>query len=95
MILIIFVDPILAQHFYKLGFSDLCIRVENDILNENNALSLYDQYDHALAKDPLPRGNKIYQNFGISFLGYQNYILSLSVVCSGVEKKVFKQMHQF
>ena len=30
---------------------------------EDNAFSLYDWYDHALAQEPLPRGDEIY-NFG-------------------------------
>ena len=42
-------------------------------------------------KEPLPRGHEIY-NFARPFLGHHNYILSLSVLCVGVVKKIFKEL---
>ena len=45
-------------------------------------------------RNPCPGGHEIY-NFGRPFLGHHNYIHSLSVLCLGVEKKIFKEIHQF
>ena len=39
-------------------------------------------------------GHEIF-NFGRSTLGYHNYILSLSNLCLGVEKKIFKEIMHF
>ena len=39
-------------------------------------------------KDPCPRVHEIY-NFGRTFLGHHYYILILSDICMGVEKKIF------
>ena len=66
---------------------------EEDIWR-NYAFSLYDLYDHALAQEPLPRGHEIY-NFGKPFFGHHYYILGLSDLCLGVEKKIFKEIQQF
>ena len=41
-----------------------------------------------------PRNHEIY-NFGRPFLGYHYYILGLFDLCPGVEKKIFKEKHQF
>ena len=60
----------------------------------NNAFSLYDLYGHALAQEPCPRGHEIY-NFGGPFRGHHYYILSLSNLCLGVEKKIFKEIMHF
>ena len=51
-------------------------------------------YDHAPAQEPLPRGNEIY-NFDRPFLGHHHYILSLSDLCLGVKKKIFKEKMHF
>ena len=56
----------------------------------NEANSLHDLYGHSLAK----KGHEIY-NFGRPFLGHHNYILSLSDLCLGVEKKIFKEIMHF
>ena len=40
-------------------------------------------------KNPYPRGHEIY-NFGRPFLCHHNYILRLSFLCLGVEKKILK-----
>ena len=53
--------------------------------------SLNDLNDHAPAQEPLPQ---VY-NFGRPFLGHHNYILGLSDLCLGVEKKIFKEIMQF
>ena len=45
-------------------------------------------------KNPCPGGDEIYK-FGRPFLGYHNYILSLSVLCLGVEMKIFKGILHF
>ena len=42
-----------------------------------------------LHKNPCPRGHKIYN------LGHHYYILGLSDLCLGVEKKIFKEIIQF
>ena len=60
----------------------------------NNAVSLYDLYGHAPAQEPLSRGQEIY-NFGRPFLGHHDYILGLSDLCMGVEKKIFKEIMHF
>ena len=47
-----------------------------------------------LQKNPCPGGHEIY-NFGRPFLGHHYYLLGLSDLCLGVEKKIFKDVHQF
>ena len=59
-----------------------------------NAFSLFDLYDHALAQEPLLWGHEIY-NFGSNFFGHHHYILSLSDLCLGVKKKIFKEIMHF
>ena len=44
--------------------------------------------------NPCPRGHEIY-NFARPYLGHLCYILSLSEQCLWVEKKIFKEKHQF
>ena len=69
-------------------------RIEKKIFKRNNAFSLYDLYGHALAQEPCPRGHEIY-NFGGPFRGHHYYILGLSNLCLGVEKKIFKEIMHF
>ena len=45
-------------------------------------------------KNPCPRGHAIY-NVGRHFLGHHYYILGLSDLCLGIEKKIFKEKMQF
>ena len=45
-------------------------------------------------KNPCPGGHEIY-NFGRPFLGHHYYILGLSYLCLGVEKKIFKNYSNF
>ena len=46
-------------------------------------------------KNPCPGGHGAY-NFGRPpFLGHHNYILSLSVLCFWVDKKIFKEILHF
>ena len=47
-----------------------------------------------LHKNPCPRGHEIY-NFDRPFLGHHYYILGLSDLCLGVEKKIFKEIMHF
>ena len=67
------------------------------MLRRNNAFSLYITYmvtpmtNH---KNPCPTCHEIY-NFGITFLGYHYYTLSLSESCLEVEKKIFKEIMHF
>ena len=44
-------------------------------------------------KNP-PKGHEIY-NFSEPFLGHHNYLLSLSVLCPGIEKKLSKEIIHF
>ena len=53
----------------------------------NNVFPLY---DHALAQEPLPPGS-----WKLQFLGHHYYTLSLSDLCLGVEKKIFKEIMHF
>ena len=54
----------------------------------------YITYSHTLAEEPLPRGSwKLH--LGRPFLGHHYYTLILSETCSWVEKKIFKEIHQF
>ena len=45
-------------------------------------------------KDPCSGGQEIY-NLGRPLLGYHYYTLSLSDLCMGVEKKIFKEIMHF
>ena len=47
-----------------------------------------------LHKNPCPRGHEIY-NFGRTFLGHPYYILCLSELCLGVQKKILKELMHF
>ena len=51
-------------------------------------------YGHALAKNPCPRGREIH-NFGRPFLDHHTYILTMSVLCRGEEKKILKGNNAF
>ena len=44
--------------------------------------------------NPCPGGHKIY-NFGRPFLGQYYYILALSDLCLGVEKKIVNEIMHF
>ena len=45
-------------------------------------------------KNPCPGGHEIY-NFDRISLGHHNYILSLSILCLEVEKKIYKEIMHF
>ena len=47
-----------------------------------------------LHKNPYPGGYEIY-NFGSPFFGHHYYILGLSDLCLGIEKKISKEIMQF
>ena len=51
----------------------------------NNAFPQYDLYGHALAQEPMK----------FAVLGHYYYILSLSDLCLGVEKKILKEIILF
>ena len=60
----------------------------------NNAFTLYDFYNHALAQEPCLRGHEIY-NFGRPFLSHHYYILGLSDLRLEVDqRKIFDQIMQ-
>ena len=44
--------------------------------------------------NPCHEGPEIY-NFGRPFFGHHYYILSLSEPCTGVERKIIYEIHQF
>ena len=46
-----------GHNYNTLCLFDLCLIVEKKIIKENNAVSLYDLYGHALAQEPLPQGS--------------------------------------
>ena len=54
----------------------------------------YRTYGCTLHKDPWPKGHESY-NFGRPFLGHHFYTLSLSDLCLGALKKIFKQNNAF
>ena len=54
-------------------------------------IHFHNLYGHTLAQEPLLRGHEIY-NFGRPFLAHHYYILVLSDLCPGVEKKIFKEI---
>ena len=58
---------------------------------EDNALSLYDSYGQAIAQEPLPRGNEIY-NFARPFIGHHYYVLPFFDLCLGLENEIFKEI---
>ena len=66
----------LGHYSFILHLSDPCPSVDKN-RRRNIACSLY---DHALAQEPLPGRNYIY-NFGRPFLDYHYYTLSLSDLC--------------
>ena len=45
-------------------------------------------------KNPCPRDHEVH-NFGGTFLSHHYFILSLSDLCVGVERKISKEIHQF
>mgnify|MGYP003688352609 CR=1 FL=1 len=59
----------------------------------NNAISGYDLYGRALAKNPCHRGHEMY-NFSRPFPDHHTCILTLSVLSLG-EEKIFQQMMHF
>ena len=62
-----------------------------------NAYSLYDLNNYAL--EPLLKGGggrwSYNYNYGVPFLGYYYFKLSLADPCSEVEKKFFKEIMHF
>ena len=51
-------------------------------------------YGHAHTKNPCPGDHAIYNSIR-PFLVHHNYILTLSVLCLGEEKTIFKEIMHF
>ena len=85
--------PILSNQTCILNLSVLCLG-EEKIFKEIMNFHYKTNMDTTLPKNPFPVGNEIY-NFGRRFLRHHNYILSLSVLCLGVEKKIFQEIIYF
>ena len=85
--------PFLVHHQYILSLSDLCLGVEKMI---KEIMHFYYVTYMAMPqyKKPYPRGHE-FSNFGRPLLGHHQYILGLSDLCLGVEKKIFKEMMHF
>ena len=84
------------SHIIEKKIKNGIVKQHYNFLKQDNSFSLYDLYGHALA-EPSPGVHEIY-NFGtcINFLGHHYYIvLSLSDLCLGVEKKIFKEIMHF
>ena len=86
--------PFLCHHNYILSLSVLCLGVEKKIFKEIMHFHYMTYMATPYNKNPCPGGHEIY-NFGGPFLCHHNYILSLSNLCLGVEKKIFKEIMHF
>ena len=85
---------LLGDHYYILGLSDLYLGVEKKIVKEIMQFHNMTYMATPLHKNPCSRGHEIH-NFGRPFLGHHYYILGLSDLCLGIEKKIFKEIMQF
>ena len=83
----ILVDPSFL-HVYILSLSDLCLGVEKKIFKEIRHFYYITYLAMPLQKNPCPGGHEIYK-FDRPLLGHHYYMLSLSDLCLGVEKKNF------
>ena len=79
--------PFLGHHYYSLGLYDLRLGVEKKMVKEIMHFHYLTYMTTPLLKNPCPRGHEIY-NFSWPFLGHHYYILGLSDLCLGVEKKI-------
>ena len=86
--------PFLGQHYYILGLSDLCLGVEKKIFKEIMHFYYMTYMATSLQKNLFPRVNEIY-NFIRPFLSHHYYILGLSDLCLGIEKKIVKKLCSF
>ena len=86
--------PFLGHYYYILGLSDQCLGVEKKIFKEIMHFYYMTYKAMPLHKNPFPEGHKIY-NFVRPFLGHHYYILGLSDLCLGVEKKLLKEIMHF
>ena len=84
----------LGHHNYKLTLSILCLGEERKILKEIMHFHDITYMAKPQHKKPWPGGHEIY-DFRRPFLCHHNYILTLSVLCLGVEKKIFKEIMHF
>ena len=74
--------------------SYLCLGVEKKIFKEILHFHYMTYMAMPLHKNPCPRGHEIY-NYDRPFLSHHYYILALSHLCLGIEKKIVKEIMQF
>ena len=86
--------PFLGHHYFILTLSDICLGVEKKIFRELMYFHYITYMVTPQSKNPCPWGHEMY-NIGRPFLVHHNYILSLPNLCQRVEKKIFKEIHQF
>ena len=86
-----FDKPFLGHHNFAFSLSVICLRVETKIFKEIMHFHYITYIATPLHKSPCPRGHELY-NFSRPFLGHYNYILRLSVLFLGVEKKILKEI---
>ena len=92
----IFSRPFLSHHNQALSSSESCLEVEKKILKEIMQFHYMTYMAMPQQRTPAdcPRGHEIY-NFGRHFLDHHTCILTLSVLCLGEEKKIFKEIMHF
>ena len=73
---------------YILTLSVLCLNEKKKIFKEIVHFHCITYMATPQHKNLCHKGHKIY-NFGKPFIGHHNNIFSLSVLCLGVEKKIF------
>ena len=81
-----------GHQYYTLNESNLCLNEEKKILKEKIIILTYlatPQHNNSCSGD-----HEIYK-FGRPFVGYYNSIITLSVLCLGVEKKILKKIMHF
>ena len=92
---VFFLDrPFLGHHCNILSLSDLCLGVKKKILKGIMHFHYLTYKATPQRKNPYPGGHEIY-NLGRPFLVHHYYILSLSDLCLGVKKKIFKGIMHF
>ena len=87
--------PFLCYDYYIFSLFDLCLGVKKifkEIMHFHYTCMTYMATPQH--KNPCTRGHESY-SFGRPFLGHDYYILSLSDLCLGVEKKIFKKNYAF
>ena len=80
-----FSRPFHGHHYYGLILSDLCPSVEKFL--KKCIFSIWLKWSCLCTRTPASKGHEI-KNLGRSFLGHYYYVVSLSNLCQGVEKKI-------